>query len=66
MNADEIRDSSASQWSFWAIAAPTSLVIIVFASFFACRGSIEHWYRNIPTEQPLVQKQEEIFELKEV
>ena len=65
MNTDDIRSLHASQWVFWAIAAPISLVIIVFASFFAFRGSIEHWYRNMRAKQPLVQKEEEMFEMEE-
>ena len=65
MNTDDIRSLHASQWVFWAIAAPISLVVIVFASFFAFRGSIGHWYRNMRAKQPLVQKEEEMFEMEE-
>ena len=65
MNTQDIRSSHASQWIFWAIAAPISLVIIVFASFFAFRGSIEQWYNNMRAKQPLVQKEDDMFELEE-
>lgn len=65
MNTRDIRSLHASQWFFWAIAAPISLVIIVFATFFAFRGSIEHWCRNMCAKQPLVQKDEEMLEMEE-
>ena len=62
MNTRDIRNSRDSQELFWAIAAPISLAIIIFASFFAFRGSIKHWYSSIRAKQSSVLKEEDMFD----